>query len=183
MPDTIINFEQPEVTLNIQEAETTINFDQPEVTLNFQEADTILNFEQPEVILNFPAALPGPPGPPGSGSVMTVEAGEDLAAGDMIYIADDGLAYKADASDPVKSCIAAIQIAITTGNTGDAYTAGARITGYTGLTPNTRQFLSYTTPGTFGTDRPTDEGHIDQQVGTAISATDILFNPAITILL
>jgi len=183
MPDTIINFETPEVALIFQEEETILNFEQPEATLNFPVEETTLNFETPEVILNFPAALPGPPGPPGSGSVMTIEAGEDLAAGDMIYIADDGLAYKADASDPVKSCIAAIQIAITSGNTGDAYTAGARITGYTGLTPNTRQFLSYTTPGTFGTDRPTDEGHIDQQVATSISTTDILFNPAITILL
>ena len=100
----------------------------------------------------------------------------------MVYIAADGLAYKADASDAAKACIAVAVAAITTGNTGDANTSGAQVGGYAGLTPNTRLFLS-TTPGAFSDTMPGTDGHIVQQIGTAISSTDILFNPSISILL
>ena len=206
MADTHINFVTQETILNFQEGDTRINFVQPVTVLEMQTVETTLNFVTPAVTLNFPQALPGPAGPegpegpagpagpqgeqglqgeqgpPGAASIITIEAGEDVAAGDLVYIAADGLAYKADASDPGKACIAVATAAITTGNTGDANTAGAQISGYLGLTPNTRLFLS-SMPGAFSDTMPATDGHIVQQVATAISSTDILFNPSFSILL
>lgn len=210
--DTQINFVQPLTILEMQTAETTINFVQPALTLNFPQAlpgpagpEGPEGPEGPQGVQGpagpageqgpqgeagpagpqGPQGEPGPQGeqgPPGAGSVITIEAGEDLAAGDLVYIAADGLAYKADASDPGKACIAVAGAAITTGNTGDANTAGAQVGGYAGLTPNARLFLS-TTPGAFSDTMPGTDGHIVQQIGTAISSTDILFNPLLSILL
>jgi hypothetical protein len=56
------------------------------------------------------------------------------------------------------------------------YPEQAVISGLSGLTPGQRRFLS-TTAGTNTATAPSTAGQVVQDIGFAISATEILFNP------
>lgn len=53
-------------------------------------SDLKLKIIRPQVKLKFPTSLPGPPGPqgPAGGSVVTVQAGENLNAGRVVVVID-----------------------------------------------------------------------------------------------
>ena len=117
----------------------------------------------------------------GGAATITVTAGENIAELDLIYIAADGTAYKADATSD-KEAMFVCPAAITAGDTGDAYPTGAALSGFASLSPGLRYFLSATTPGTFSLSIPTGAGDIVQQVGHALSASSFYFCPTVSIL-
>lgn len=119
----------------------------------------------------------------GGANTMTITAGENLAALDLIYIAADGLAYKADATSEAKEAIAIIQSEILTGADGTAYLGQCPVTGFIGLSVNGRYFLSPNTPGSITATIPSGAGQIVQQIGKAYSATALLFGPQDSILI
>ncbi len=122
--------------------------------------------------------------PTGFGAdTRTVTAGETLAAGDLIYIAAAGTAFKADANDHTKEAIGFVLAGITSAATGTAYFGSGMITGLSGLTPGDRHYLSATTPGGSTTAIPSGAGDIVQQVGKAVSSTELYFEPQPSILL
>jgi hypothetical protein len=121
----------------------------------------------------------GTPGDPlsvvgGSGS-FPITAGEDLSPTNLSYIASDGLCYKASASSEVSECTCIVNDTILTGNTGVAYYPSLVIGGFT-VVSGRRYFLSEI-PGELTLVIPTTQASIVQQIGTAISNTEILFDP------
>lgn len=122
--------------------------------------------------------------PSGIGSdTRTVTAGETLAAGDLIYLSVTPEAFKADANSEAKEAIGFVIAGITAAATGTAYFGSGVISGLTGLTPGARYFLSATTPGGISTSKPTGTGDIVQQIGRALSTTELYFEPQDAILL
>lgn len=122
--------------------------------------------------------------PAGVGAnTRTVTAGETLAAGDLIYIAAAGTAFKADANAEGKEAVGFVLAGITNGATGTAYFGSQTVSGLTGLTVGSRYFLSNATPGavalygslTFAT------ADIIQEVGRALSTTELYFEPQLPI--
>jgi len=118
--------------------------------------------------------------PAGIGAnTRTVTAGETLAAGDLIYIAAAGTAFKADANAEGKEAIGFVLAGISSAATGTAYFGSQTISGLSGLTVGSRYFLSNATPGgialysalTFAT------ADIVQEVGRALSTTELYFEP------
>jgi hypothetical protein len=120
--------------------------------------------------------------PTGLGSdskVMT--AVEALAARDFVNVTTTGI-RKADASNdrPAHGFILA---AIANAATGTVYFEGT-VSGLTGLTVGARYFLSDTVAGTAVLTSPTPAaGKISQEVGVAITATEISFEPQQAIVL
>jgi hypothetical protein len=118
--------------------------------------------------------------PAGIGAdTRTVTAGETLAASDLIYMAAGGTVFKADANAEGKEATGFVLSGIASAGSGTAYFGGGVVSGLTGLTVGGRYFLSTATPGraalyaslTFGA------GDIVQQVGRALSATELYFEP------
>ncbi len=105
---------------------------------------------------------------------FTATAGENLAAGDLVYIDTSGEARKADASTVSKMAIGFVLSAVTSGNPATVYFDGTN-TGLSSLTVGSRYFLSATTPGAITTTPPATAGHIVQFVGIATSATTLSF--------
>lgn len=102
-----------------------------------------------------------------------LEAGEALAAGDNVCIADaDGKLYKADADDATRRpCVGAVDVAVDSGQYATVITAGWRNDG-SSLTEGAQVYLS-TTPGA-----ETQTGASGKQViGVAWSTTVWYFNP------
>lgn len=124
-------------------------------------------------VLNIALSGTGPAGAAAS-DVLTLTAGENIAARDLVYRASDGKVYRADASDDTKEATAYVLSAIAQDATGLVYFGAGVIGGFSGLTPNVRLFLS-TTPG--ATSTTTGAGNIVQQIGRTISATQIFFEP------
>lgn len=111
---------------------------------------------------------------------LTVTAGEDIAARNLIYIAADGLAYRADVTAIEREVIAVSDAEILTGDTGAASLPGAIITGFSALTPGTRFFVSGTPGALSEVVQPAGAVFI-QQVGHAVSETSVLFRPGFQI--
>lgn len=108
-----------------------------------------------------------------------VPASEALAAGDLVNIwnnAGTANARKADASTTGKQADGFVLAAVLNAATATVFFPGDEDTQVTGLTPG-RQFLSDTTPGKCTTTVPTTAGHLVQPVGTATSATVLIFEP------
>jgi len=121
--------------------------------------------------------------PTGFGSdTRTVTAGETIAAGDLIYISAAGTAFKADADAAGKAAQGGVLSGISSGGTGAAYFGSFFITGLSGLTMEVPYYLSSTAGGITST-APTGTGKIQQQVGYAVSATELYFEPQPPILL
>lgn len=122
--------------------------------------------------------------PPGvGGDTRTVTAGETLSAGDLIYMDSTPEAFKADANSDSKAAIGFVLSGITAAATGTAYFGSGVITGLSGLTAGSKYYLSATTPGGIVTTKPSGSGDIIQQVGVALSTTELYFEPQDAILL
>lgn len=105
-------------------------------------------------------------------------AGEALAAGNLVYISSTGTVLKADASaaNASKAAIGFVLSAVSNGGTAVVYT-DAYLTGLSGLTPGSRQYLSASTAGAITATPPSTSGHCVQCVGLALSATVLWFHP------
>ncbi len=109
--------------------------------------------------------------------VLSVTASENLSAGNLVNLWNDGgtlKVRKADASGGFsKKCDGFVKDSVSTGQSVNVYFTG-KITGLSGLTIGSRYWLS-ATPGGVTTTIPTTSGYIAQCVGKAISATEIVF--------
>lgn len=117
-------------------------------------------------------------------AAKSIVASEALAAGNMCNVWNDAgtpKLRKADASSPGKRCNTFVQAGFSAGQQALAFTESI-VTGLSGLTAGARYFLSNTVPGGITTDPITQSGHILQYVGTALSDTELAFEPADPIL-
>lgn len=116
---------------------------------------------------------------------VNITASEDLLAGDLVNIFDNaGTANvrKADATNGRRANGFVVSGA-TTGNTVKVYGPGKCNNVLTGLTPGDTYYLS-NAAGLVSTNAPVDtSGYIHQEVGTALSASELEFNPKTPILL
>lgn len=109
--------------------------------------------------------------------VKSIQASENLAAGDFVNVWNDAgtvKVRKADATDPAKQAHGFVLAAVTSGVNGDVYFEGAN-NQLSGLTGGTIYALSTVTPGGVVTlaSASTTAGHILQVLGVATSATEI----------
>ena len=116
--------------------------------------------------------------PVGIGADIKVAvASEDLSAGDLVNIYDNAgtaTVRKADASN-VRRAHGFVKDAVTSGANATVYLEGT-ITGKTGLTPGAAVYLG-TTAGSLTATAPATAGQIVQEVGAAVSATEVTFEP------
>lgn len=117
--------------------------------------------------------------PAGIGAeTRTIQASENLAAGDLVNIHDvtGPRIRKADATVSGKEAHGFVLQAITSGASGTVYPEENVLSGLSGLTPGARQFLS-TTAGSRQAAAPSVAGQVCQVIGVALSATEIMFRP------
>jgi hypothetical protein len=109
---------------------------------------------------------------------------ENLAAGDIvnIYASSGAKCRKADATVSGKEANGFVLAAFTSGQTATVYRPSQSNTQRTGLTPGAKQYLS-TTAGGLTETPPSTSGNVIQEVGVAISATVLDFNPKLPIVL
>lgn len=120
---------------------------------------------------SLPYAVPAPS--------ATIEASEALSTGNVLNLYTSGgnaRIRKANATDTAKPANAFTLTAIANGASGAIYFVGQIITGLSGLTPGTVYYLD-TTGGALTATPPSTPGNGVQQVGIALSATTLLFNP------
>lgn len=112
------------------------------------------------------------------GFATPMEASEDFAGGEFCNVhASAGAKIRlADASDDTKPVNGFVPDAIATGDPGSMITPGAVITGLAGLTPGVPHYLDTAAGGITDTP-PAGAGNLVQEVGVALSATVLLFNP------
>jgi hypothetical protein len=159
------------VAYNDTTGETTVTNDDPDQTVALTEGTGIsISGTYP----NFTIAATG-------SATETYTAGEAIGARDLIYVNSSGQIMKADANDVTKQATGFCQSAISNGASGQVtFSAGAKITGFTGLTANATYFLSNSVTGgialfsalTFTTN------DIMQVVGVAEGTTAIRFLPS-----
>lgn len=115
--------------------------------------------------------------PAGVGAdTVAVTASEALAAGDLVNIYNNSSVAncrKADGSTTGKEAHGFVLAAVSNAATATIYMEGSN-TQMTSLTPG-NQFLSATTPGKTTTTAPSTAGQTVQQVGFAVSATQMNF--------
>lgn len=107
---------------------------------------------------------------------------ENLSAGDMVNIYNNAsvpTARRADNSNGRKAH-GFVLAGTTSPAAANIYLEGI-ITGLTSLTPGAQQYLGVT--GAATETPPSGTGVISQQIGTAVSATEIAFNPLATVTL
>lgn len=110
-----------------------------------------------------------------------VPSSENLAAGDLVNLWNDGgtiKARKADATTSGKQADGFVLSAVTSPANATVYHDGSNAQ-VSGLTPG-KQWLS-TSPGLPTNTRPTASGNVQQPVGFATSATNLTFNVGETI--
>jgi hypothetical protein len=108
----------------------------------------------------------------------TVATSENLAAGDIVNIWNDGgtaKARKADATAEGKEAIGFVLAGVTSPANATVYFEGT-ITGLTSLTPGARYYAS-TTAGAVTATAPSTAANVVQLVGTAITSTTLSFEP------
>lgn len=111
--------------------------------------------------------------------IKTLPASENLAAGDLVNLWTDTGAIKvrkADAATSGKEAVGFVLSAVTSGNDATVYFDGT-ITGLSGLTPGAKYYLSAATAGAIVSTAPTTSGNIVQEVGYALAATELTFEP------
>ncbi len=119
--------------------------------------------------------------PTGIGAeTKSVIASESLSAGDFVNIynnAGTATARKADATTAGKEATGFVLSAVASGSTATVYMAGIN-TILTGLTAGGRYVLS-TTAGSVvvRASAPASTGNVFQEIGVALSATEIAFEP------
>ena len=115
--------------------------------------------------------------PTGIGATTKLAATtESLSAGDLVNLFNDSgtiKARKADASNG-RRAVGFVLSAVTSPNNATVYLDGT-ITGLTGLTPGAAYYLSGATAGAATATAPTTSGYISQEIGIALSATEINF--------
>jgi hypothetical protein len=121
----------------------------------------------------------------GGGSItINVTAGENLAAGDAIYISQGaadggrtaGRAYKLDATDDNRiDFIGFATTAISSAASGKVQVIG-EIAGFTGLVEGLPVYASVTTPGSYQTSAPVTGGQWIIQLGIATSTSTVVIN-------
>jgi microcystin-dependent protein len=104
-------------------------------------------------------------------------AGETVAAGNIVYLkTSDSRWWKADADISTTFKDVQLGVALGAGTAGNAISGGVQLSGlcgsFTGLTANTAYYLSSTAGGV-----STSVGSYSVLLGTALSTTEILFNP------
>ena len=108
----------------------------------------------------------------------SIVASETLSAGNLVNVWSDAgtpKARKADATVAGKECCGFTLAGASAGQPALVYFEGV-ITGLTGLTPGARYYLATTAGGTTAT-APSATGNVCQYVGTAISTTELTFEP------
>lgn len=108
----------------------------------------------------------------------TIVASEALSAGNLVNVWNDtgtAKARKADATTSGKEAVGFVLSAAASAANALVYFEGV-ITGLSGLTPGTRYYLATTAGGTTAT-APSASGNVCQYIGTAISATELSFEP------
>jgi hypothetical protein len=115
--------------------------------------------------------------PTGIGATTKLAATtENLSAGDIVNLYNDSgtiKARKADASNG-RRAIGFVLSSVTSPNNATVYLDGT-ITGLTGLTPGAAYYLSGSSAGAATATAPTTSGYISQEIGIALSATEINF--------
>jgi len=115
--------------------------------------------------------------PSGIGATTKLAATtENLSAGDLVNLYNDSgtiKARKADASNG-RRAHGFVLSAVTSPNNATVYLDGT-ITGLTSLTPGAAYYLSGSTAGAATATAPTTSGYISQEIGVALSATEINF--------
>lgn len=107
----------------------------------------------------------------------TMTAGENLTAGDLVYVAAAGTVFKADANTAGKEAVGFVLSNISSAASGTVYFGTGIVTGLTSLTPGTKYFLSATTTGGITATPPSGTSDLVQLVGWAKSATELFFQP------
>ena len=115
--------------------------------------------------------------PTGIGATTKLAATtENLSAGDLVNLYNDSgtiKARKADASNG-RRAIGFVLSSVTSPNNATVYLDGT-ITGLTGLTPGAAYYLSGSSAGAATATAPSTSGYISQEIGIALSATEINF--------
>lgn len=117
-------------------------------------------------------------------TAFTVIAGEALSIGNLVNLyVDAGVlkARKASAVDNTKPAEGFVDSTVILGAQCVVYFGGNIISGFEGLTVDAILYLSAITPGSVTNVAPTGVGKIIQQVGRALSATTMIFEPQPTI--
>ena len=118
--------------------------------------------------------------PSGIGAeTATVEATENLAAGDFvnIYGATGSKCRKADATTAGKEANGFVLSAVTSGNNATVYLPGQINNQLSGLTPGETYWLSTTAGAGVATTPPSGSGNSVQSLGKAVSETELVFAP------
>ena len=120
--------------------------------------------------------------PAGIGEASQIfPASEALAAGALVNIwsnAGTPNARNANATDATKPAQGFVVAAVAALANATVYFPGQIVTGIAGLTIGAAVFLSAATSGGVTSTAPVATGNLVQQVGTALSATSFVFNPA-----
>jgi hypothetical protein len=110
--------------------------------------------------------------------VKSVVTSENLSAGNLVNIYDNSgtaTARKADGTSEGKETVGFVLAGTTSPAAASVYLTGT-ITGLSSLTPGARYYMDDTAGAV--TDTPlTASGNVSQYIGTAISATEIAFDP------
>lgn len=117
--------------------------------------------------------------PTGVGAeTKSVVATEALGAGNLVNVYDDAgteKVRKADASNG-RRANGFVLAAFDSAATATVYCHGL-ITGLTSKTPGAPQYLSGSSPGAMTETAPTTAGYLCQEIGSAMSPTEVSFEP------
>lgn len=122
----------------------------------------------------------------GSTNLVTVTAGENLTANDMVYISvgaadggrTSGQAYKLDATNDNRIEFVGVVTATATSGNPVIIQVSGDIDGFTGLNVGKPIYASVTVPGSYQASAPNTSGQWMIQLGVASSATNISINAA-----
>lgn len=108
----------------------------------------------------------------------TLTASETLSAGNFVNIhASSGAKIrKANATDDTKPVDGFVAAGIASAASGVMTFPGQKLTGLSSLTAGARYYLD-TTGGAITATAPSGSGNLVQEVGVALSTTELLFNP------
>lgn len=120
----------------------------------------------------------------GGGGGISMTSSEAISAANFLNIhASSGAKIrKANATDDTKPVDAYAPAAIGSGSSGAVQFPGGVISGLSGLTAGTRYYLD-TTGGAITATPPSGSGNLVQEVGVAVSTTQLLFNPKVGVTL
>jgi len=118
-----------------------------------------------------------------NGTFKTVTAGENLVFGNLVYLKSDGKFWKALGDNVATTpCIGVATASISTNSTGDILLFGVIKNTSWNWTIGGAIYLSVSTGGAMTQTKPSVAGNQLQFIGTALTATSILFNPNVIII-